>query len=77
MTRAPACVAVASVTYMPPETNHGSRESVPVSTPARRRPAIFLPVLFAMLLPVAVLAQTEQGWDVESLDKVIPGAPTG
>jgi LPS-assembly protein len=77
MTRAPACVAVASVTCMQPETNHGSRESVPVSTPARRRAAIFLPVLFAMLLPVAVLAQTEQGWVIEGQNQVIPGAPEG
>ena len=77
MTRVPACVAVASVTCMQPENNHGSRESVPVNTPARRRPAIFLPVLFATLLPVAVLAQTEQGWDVEGLNQVIPGAPAG
>jgi LPS-assembly protein len=42
-----------------------------------RVPAIFLPVLFATLLPVAVLAQTEQGWDVEGLNQVIPGAPVG
>ena len=42
-----------------------------------RVPAIFLPVLFATLLPVAVLAQTEQGWDVEGLNQVIPGAPAG
>jgi hypothetical protein len=42
-----------------------------------RVPAIFLPVLFATLLPVAVLAQEEQGWVVEGLNQVIPGAPAG
>ena len=88
MTRAPACVAVASVTCMQPETNHGSRESVPVNTPAlaapeasprraRRRPAIFLLVLIAAFFPVIVRAQDEQGWEVRALNQIIPGAPEG
>ncbi|MGB7770018.1 MAG: LPS assembly protein LptD [Verrucomicrobiia bacterium] len=73
---------------MPPENNHGSRESVPVSTPAlaapeasprraRRRSAIFLPVFFATLFPVIVLAQPEQNWEVEGQNQIIPGAPEG
>ena len=77
MTRVPACVAVASVTYTQPENNHGSQESVPANTPARRRPAIFLLVLFATLFPVIVRAQPEQGWVVEGIDQIMPGGPKG
>jgi len=92
MTRVPACVAVApkafGVTCTQPENNHGSHESVPVSTPAlaapeasprraRRRPAIFLLVFFATLFPVIVLAQQEPGWEVEALNQIMQGAPEG
>src|SRR5690348_772555 len=107
MTRAPACVAVASVMCPQPERNHGSHESVPAFAsgfgavtsrrsedrpvrtpaarqsaparrrPARQRPAIFLLVLFAVLFPASIQAQTEPGWEVEGLNQVMPGAPEG
>jgi LPS-assembly protein len=88
MTRAPACVAVASFTRTHPENNHGSREPVPVSTPAPaapeasprrawRRPAICLIVLVAALVPFIAWSQPEQGFEMEGLDQIIPGAPAG
>ena len=32
---------------------------------------------FVALFPVIALAQQEQSWEVQSLNKVIPGAPEG
>jgi len=77
MTRAPACVAVTSVTRAQPENNHGSHEFVPVGALVRRRPVIFLLVLFVAILPAVALAQPEQGWYVEGINQIIPGAPAG
>ena len=86
MTRVPACVAVASVTCTQPENNCGSRESVPVNTPARRRPAIRLLILLAALLPFvglaqpkdAGLAQIQEPSAVEfgGLNQILSNAPT-
>ncbi len=77
MTRAPACVAVASAARTQTKNNPDSRESAAIDTPARRRPAIFLLVLLAAFFPVVMLAQPEQGWEVEGQDQIIPGAPKG
>ena len=32
---------------------------------------------FTALFPVIALAQQEQGWEVKSLNEIIPGAPEG
>ncbi|MGA9779287.1 MAG: LPS-assembly protein LptD [Limisphaerales bacterium] len=77
MTRVPACVAVASAARTRTENNPDSRESAALGVPAQRGPAIFLLILLATLCPVIVLAQQEQGWELEGLNQVIPGAPEG
>jgi LPS-assembly protein len=77
MIRAPACVAVASVTCAQLENDHGSCESVPVSTPAWRRPAFFLLVLFFALLPVIGRAQPEpSAIEFGGLNQIFSNAPT-
>ena len=77
MTRAPACVAVASAARTRTKNNPDTRESAAIGTPARRRPAIFLPVLLAVLFPLVVLAQPEGNWLMEGLNQIIPGSPEG
>jgi len=42
-----------------------------------RLPAIFLLVLLTVFFPVVVWAQQEQGWVIEGLNQIIPGAPEG
>ena len=77
MRRLPACVAVAGVPRTQTKNSRGSRESVAVNTPARRRPAIASLILFVAVFPFVTSAQQEQSWEVGALNLIIPHVVEG
>ena len=77
MRRLPACVAVAGVARTHTKDSRDSLESVAANPPARRRPAITPLIYFIAVFPFIASAQPEESWEIQALNRIIPGSPEG
>src|ERR1017187_4184358 len=75
MRKLPACVAVAGVARTKTRNSRDSHESVAVNPPARRRPAIAPLIFFVAVFPFISSAQQEESWEIQALNRIIPGLP--
>ena len=70
-------MAVAGVARTRTKPGRDSHESAAANPPARRRPAIAPLIFLIAVFPLISSAQPEESWEIQALNRILPGSPEG